>query len=80
MTREEALAVYHPIRASVRRILGAAISLCNQSDLIRAAKRLGLWADGKISLPEGRLGASFHGGRGRALGVDLSEIGFANAR
>jgi len=53
MTREEALAMYHPIRASVRRILGSAISLCNQSDLMRAAKQLGLWADGKIVLPEG---------------------------
>jgi hypothetical protein len=38
MTREEALAFYHPIRESVRRILGAAISACNQSDLIRAGQ------------------------------------------
>ena len=53
MTREEALALYHPIRASVRRILSAAIPVCNQSDFMRAAKQLGLWADGKISLPEG---------------------------
>ena len=53
MTREEALALYHPIRASVRRILSAAISVCNQSDLMRAAKQLGLWVEGKISLPEG---------------------------
>jgi hypothetical protein len=57
MTREEALAFYHPIRESVRRILGAAISACNQSDLIRAAKQLGLWGDGKISLPEGEQAA-----------------------
>jgi len=53
MTREEALALYHPIRASVRRILSAAVPVCNQSDLMRAAKQLGLWADGKIFLPEG---------------------------
>lgn len=52
MTRDEALALYHPIRASVRRILSAAVPVCNQSDLMRAAKRLGLWADGKIVLPE----------------------------
>ena len=52
MTREEALALYHPIRASVRRILRAAISVCTQSDLMRAAKQLRLWADGKIFLPE----------------------------
>ena len=52
MTREEALALYHPIRASVRRILSAAIPVCNQSDSMRAAKQLRLWVDGKIS-PEG---------------------------
>jgi hypothetical protein len=52
MTREEALAMYHPIRASVRRILSAAISVCSQPDFMRAAKQLGLWADGKIVLPE----------------------------
>src|ERR1700723_449797 len=53
MTRDEALALYHPIRASVRRILSAAVPVCNQSDLMRAAKQVGLWADGKIVLPEG---------------------------
>ena len=52
MTREEALALYRPIRAAMRRILSAAFPACNQSDLIRAAKQLGLWVDGKISLPE----------------------------
>jgi hypothetical protein len=52
MTRDEALAVYLPIRASVRRILSVAVPVCNQSDLMRAAKRLGLWAAGKIVLPE----------------------------
>jgi hypothetical protein len=52
MTRDEALAVYHPIRASVRRILSAAVPVCNQSDLMRAAKLLGFWANGKIALPE----------------------------
>ena len=30
----------------------AAIRVCNQSDLMRAAKALGLWVDGKIILPE----------------------------
>ena len=48
MTRDEALALYHPIRASVRRIVSAAVPVCNQSDLMRAAKQLGLWAEGKI--------------------------------
>jgi len=58
MTREEALALYHPIRASVQRILSATIPACNQSDLMRAAKQLGLWGDGKISLPEGEQAAA----------------------
>jgi hypothetical protein len=53
MTREEALALYHPVRASVRRILSAAISVCNQSDFMRAAKQLGPWVEGTIALPEG---------------------------
>jgi len=53
MTREEALAMYRPIRASARRILSSAISTCNQSDFMRAAKQIGLWVDGKIVLPEG---------------------------
>jgi len=53
MTREEALGRYRPIRASVRRILSAAFRVCNRSDLMRAAKALGLWADGKIVLPNG---------------------------
>jgi hypothetical protein len=53
VTRDEALAAYRPIRVSVRRILSAAVPVCNQSDLMRAAKQLGLWADGKIVLPEG---------------------------
>ncbi len=52
MTREEALAMYHPVRASVRRILSAAFRVCNQADLMRAAKQLGLWEDGKIVLSE----------------------------
>jgi hypothetical protein len=41
MTREEALALYRPIRASVRRILSAAFRVCNQPDLMRAAKQRG---------------------------------------
>ena len=53
MTRDEALATYRPIRASVRRILSAAISACNQADFMRAAKQLGLWTDGKIVLADG---------------------------
>jgi hypothetical protein len=52
MTRDEVLAIYHPIRASVRRILKEAVGLCNQSDLKRAAKAIGLWRNDKIVLPE----------------------------
>jgi hypothetical protein len=53
MNRDTALALYRPIRASVIRILEKAISACNQSDLKRAAKALGLWVDEKMVLPEG---------------------------
>jgi hypothetical protein len=53
MTRDNALELFRPIRASVRRILIAAIRACNRSDLMRAAKLLGFWSDGKIVLPEG---------------------------
>ena len=53
MTRAEALTTYRPVRASVQRILSAAFRVCNQSDLMRAAKQLGLWTDRKIHLPEG---------------------------
>jgi hypothetical protein len=42
MTREEALALYRPIRAAIKRILNAAVPVCNQADLTRAAKQLGL--------------------------------------
>jgi hypothetical protein len=52
MTRDQALSLYRPIRASIRRILRAAILVCNQSDLVRAAKALGLWVDEKVALPD----------------------------
>ncbi len=90
MTREEALALYSPIRAAMRRILSAAFPVCNQSDLIRAAKQLGLWVDGKISLPEDEQAAemladifepnqrgrrAFDGFlRGQALQLDAADI------
>jgi len=57
MTREEALARYRPIRASVQRILRAAISVCTQSDFMRAAKQPALWRDGRIALPEDDMAA-----------------------
>jgi len=52
MTRDQALERYRPIRVSVRKILRAAIRACDRSDLMRAAKALGFWADEKIVLPE----------------------------
>jgi hypothetical protein len=52
MTRDQTLALYRPVRVSVRRILTVAIRACNQSDFKRAAKLLELWSDGKISLHE----------------------------
>ncbi len=53
MIREEALALYRPIRTAIKRILRLAVPVCNHADLTRAAKQLGLWANGKILLPEG---------------------------
>jgi len=52
MTRNEALALYRPIRASIRRILSLAVPVCSRADLMRAAKQLGLWADGTIVYPD----------------------------
>jgi hypothetical protein len=34
MTRDQASGLYRPIRASIRRILRAAIRVCSQSDLM----------------------------------------------
>ncbi len=53
MTREEALASYRPVRASIRRVLGDAVVACSRADIMRAAKQLGCWADGGIAVPEG---------------------------
>jgi hypothetical protein len=61
MTRDEALTMYRPIRAAITRILSAAVPVCNPSDWMRAAKQLGLWADGKIRLPEGDQAADMLG-------------------
>jgi hypothetical protein len=52
MARDEVLALYRPIRASIRRILSLAVPVCNRADFTRAAKQLGLWANGKILLPD----------------------------
>jgi hypothetical protein len=53
MTRDEALTLYRPIRAGIRRILSAALSACNKADWTRAAKQLGIWENGAIVLPQG---------------------------
>ena len=52
MTRDEILAFYRPIRASIQHILRLAQSICSRGDLTRAAKQLRLWAEGEISLIE----------------------------
>ncbi len=52
MTRDEALASYRPIRASIRRVLGGAVGACSRADIMRAAKQLGCWADNGIAVPE----------------------------
>ena len=52
MTRTETLALYRPIRASIRRITDLAISVCDRADMMRAAKQLGLWVNGTIVFPD----------------------------
>jgi hypothetical protein len=54
MNRDAALAHYHPIRASVIRILEKAVSACTQSDLKRAAntKSLKILPMGPFSHPD----------------------------
>ncbi|GGC67952.1 hypothetical protein [Chelatococcus reniformis] len=50
MTRDEALAIYRPMRASVPGVLGTAIRSCGRADIMRAAKHIGLWTeDGPIT-------------------------------
>src|SRR5918911_3760940 len=43
MTRDDALALYDPIRQAIQRVLKAAPEACSRADMIRAAKQLGLW-------------------------------------
>jgi hypothetical protein len=52
MTRAETLALYRPIRASIRRITGLAGSACDKADMMRAAKQLGLWVNRSIVFPD----------------------------
>ncbi len=53
MTRDEALALYRPIRAAIRQVLRDAVGACSRADFTRAAKQLGCWSDGGMVLPEG---------------------------
>jgi hypothetical protein len=69
MTRDELLTCYRPIRASIRRILSAAVPVCNQTDLTRAAKQLGLWAEGTIFLHWANVGCR----SGSAFGAQTQE-------
>jgi hypothetical protein len=48
MTRDEALSLYRPIRASIQRVLKIAPGVCSQSDWKRAAKHLGVWSEDGI--------------------------------
>lgn len=52
MTRTETLALYRPIRVSIRRITDLAISVCDRADMMRAAKQLGFWVNGTIVFPD----------------------------
>jgi hypothetical protein len=52
MTRTETLALYRPVRASLRRIVSLAMSVCDRADMMRAAKQLGIWVNGTIVFPD----------------------------
>ena len=51
MTRDQALIIYRPVRAGIQRILRAAVKTCSDADVMRAAKHLGVWSDGRIEVP-----------------------------
>ena len=48
MNREDVLALYRPIRASIQCVLRMAVPVCSRADWTRAAKQLGLWAEGQV--------------------------------
>ncbi len=52
MTRDEALALYRPIRVSIRHVLGIAVRACGRADQMRAAKQLGIWSEEGIMADE----------------------------
>jgi len=52
MNHDEVLALYRPIRASIRHVLGLAVGACGRTDMMRAGKQLGLWSKDKLLLPE----------------------------
>jgi hypothetical protein len=43
MMREDILALYRPMRLAIPRITGLAIESCGRTDMMRAAKQIGLW-------------------------------------
>ena len=49
MTRNEAVAIYQPIRAEIVAITRLAMKDVQRLDLERAAKQLGLWSNGRIA-------------------------------
>ena len=54
MTRDEVLSTYGPLRASIQRVLKAAVRACNDADWKRAAKQVGAWSDGRIEVEDER--------------------------
>jgi hypothetical protein len=45
MTRRELLALYRPVRASIKRVLRLATGVITKADITRAAKQLGIWSE-----------------------------------
>jgi len=52
MTRDEAVAIYQPIRAGIMPLTRLAMQDVSRLDLQRSAKQLDLWSDGQIVVPD----------------------------
>jgi hypothetical protein len=48
MTRSEALALYRPVRAGIRRVLDEAGKACGRADLSRAVRQVAPWAEMEV--------------------------------
>ncbi|HEX8666474.1 MAG TPA: hypothetical protein VF744_20845 [Beijerinckiaceae bacterium] len=54
MTRDEALALYRPVRAGIQRVLKVAPDVCSRAEWARAGKQLGIWSSGGLAIDDDR--------------------------